>query len=75
MVNKDIQFNTYKIRLLTGETKNLKDKMFDIQTLANDIDNKIKEAMDREVLFCLGEFFFFQYSIVYKRVVIRFWPF
>ena len=34
-----------------GETKNLKDKMFDIETLANDIDNKIKEAIDREVLF------------------------
>ena len=51
MVIKDIQFNTYKIRLLTGETKNLKDKMFDIETLANDIDNKIKEAIDREVLF------------------------
>ena len=51
MVIKDIQFNTYKIRLLTGETKNLKDKMFDIETLANDIDNKIKEAIDIEVLF------------------------
>jgi len=36
---------------LTGETKNLKEKMFDIETLANDIDNKIKEAIDREMLF------------------------
>ena len=51
MVLKDIQLNSYKIRLLTGETKNLKDKMCDIETLANDIDNKIKEAIDREMLF------------------------
>ena len=51
MVLKDIQLNSYKIRLLTGETKNLKEKMFDIETLANDIDNKIKEAIDREMLF------------------------
>ena len=51
MVLKDIQLNSYKIRLLTAETKNLKDKMFEIETLANDIDIKIKEAIDREVLF------------------------
>ena len=51
MVLKDIQLNSYKIRLLTGETKNLKDKMFDIETLAIDIDIKIKEAIDREMLF------------------------
>ena len=51
MVLKDIQLNSYKIRLLTGETKNLKEKMFDIETLANDIDIKIKEAIDREMLF------------------------
>ena len=51
MVIKDIQLNTYKIRLLTGETKNLKEKMCEIETLANDIDIKIKEAIDREVLF------------------------
>ena len=51
MVLKDIQLNSYKIRLLTGETKNLKEKMFDIETLANDIDLKIKEAIDREMLF------------------------
>lgn len=51
MVLKDIQLNSYKIRLLTGETKNLKDKMFEIETLSNDIDIKIKEAIDREVLF------------------------
>lgn len=51
MVLKDIQLNSYKIRLLTAETKNLKDKMFEIETLSNDIDIKIKEAIDREVLF------------------------
>ena len=51
MVLKDIQLNSYKIRLLTGETKNLKDKMFEIETLSNDIDIKIKEAIDREMLF------------------------
>ena len=51
MTLKDIQLNCYKIRLLTGETKNLKDRMFEIETLTNDIDLKIKEAIDREVLF------------------------
>ena len=51
MVLKDIQLNSYKIRLLTGETKNLKQKMFEIETLCNDIDIKIKEAIDREMLF------------------------
>ena len=51
MVIKDIQLNCYKIKLLTGETKNLKDKMFDIETLTNDIDNKIKDAIEREILF------------------------
>ena len=51
MVLKDIQLNSYKIRLLTGETKNLKQKMFEIETLSNDIDIKIKEAIDREMLF------------------------
>ena len=51
MVIKDIQLNCYKIKLITGETKNLKDKMFDIETLTNDIDNKIKDAIEREILF------------------------
>ena len=51
MTLKDIQLNCYKIRLLTGETKNLKNIMFEIETFTNDIDNKIKEAIDREVLF------------------------
>ena len=51
MTLKDIQLNCYKIRLLTGETKNLKDRMFEIETFTNDIDLKIKEAIDREVLF------------------------
>ena len=51
MTMKDIQLNCYKIRALTGETKNLKEKMFDIETLANDIDLRIKEAIEREVLF------------------------
>ena len=48
---KDIQFNTYKIRALTVETKNLKDKMFEIENMANDIDIKIKEAIERDFLF------------------------
>jgi hypothetical protein len=51
MVIKDIQINTYKIRLLTAETKNLKDRMCEIETLANDIDIKIKESIEREMLF------------------------
>ena len=38
MTMKDIQLNCYKIRALTGKTKNSKEKMFDIETLANDID-------------------------------------
>ena len=48
---KDIQFNTYMIRALTAETKNLKDKMFEIENMANDIDIKIKEAIERDFLF------------------------
>ena len=48
---KDIQFNTYKIRALTGETKNLKEKMFEIETLASDIELKIKETIERDFLF------------------------
>ena len=48
---KDIQFNTYKIRALTAETKNLKEKMFEIENMANDIDIKIKEAIERDFLF------------------------
>jgi len=51
MVMKDIQLNTFKIRLLTECTRNLKSNMSDIEVLANDIDIKIKEAIDREVLF------------------------
>ena len=51
MVMKDIQLNTFKIRLLTESTRNLKSNMSDIEILANDIDIKIKEAIDREILF------------------------
>ena len=51
MVMKDIQLNTFKIRLLTESTRNLKSNMSDIEMLANDIDIKIKEAIDREILF------------------------
>ena len=51
MVMKDIQLNTFKIRLLTECTRNLKSNMSDIEMLANDIDIKIKEAIDREILF------------------------
>ena len=51
MVLKDIQLNCYKIRLLTESTRNLKSNMSDIEMLANDIDIKIKEAIDGEILF------------------------
>ena len=51
MILKDVELNCYKIRALTGETKNLKEKMFDIETLASDIELRIKEAIEREVLF------------------------
>ncbi len=51
MLLKDIQLNCYKIRLHTDTTKNLKDNMCEIETLTNDIDIKIKEAIEREVLF------------------------
>ena len=51
MVLKDIQLNCYKIRLHTDTTKNLKGNMCEIETLTNDIDIKIKEAIDREFLF------------------------
>ena len=54
MVMKDIQLNCYKIRALTGETKSLKDKMFDIQTLASDIDIRIKEAIERDIISVAG---------------------
>ena len=51
MTMKDIELNCYKIRALTAETKNLKEKMFEIETMASDIELKIKEAIEREVLF------------------------
>ena len=51
MLLKDIQLNCYKIRLHTETTKNLKGNMCEIETLTNDIDIKIKEAIDREFLF------------------------
>ena len=51
MTIKDIELNCYKIRALTGETKNLKEKMFDIETSTIDIELRIKEAIEREVLF------------------------
>ena len=51
MILKDVELNCYKIRALTGETKNLKQKMFDIETSAIDIELRIKEAIEREVLF------------------------
>ena len=51
MTIKDIELNCYKIRALTCETKNLKEKMFEIETLASDIELRIKEAIEREVLF------------------------
>ena len=51
MAVQEIQLNCHKVRSLTGETQNLKEKMFEIETLANDIDIKLKEAIDREVLF------------------------
>jgi len=51
MTVKDIQLNCYNIRLLTAESKNLKDEMCDIETLTNDIDIKVKEATEREMLF------------------------
>ena len=51
MLLKDIQLNCYKIRLHTDTTKNLKGNMCEIETLTNDIDIKIKEAIDREFLF------------------------
>jgi hypothetical protein len=51
MILKEVELNCYKIRALTGETKNLKQKMFDIETSAIDIELRIKEAIEREVLF------------------------
>ena len=48
---KDIQLNCYKIRLYTETTKNIKANMIEIETLTNDIEIKIKEAIEREVLF------------------------
>ena len=51
MLLKDIQLNCYKIRLHTDTTKNLKGNMCEIETLTNDIELKIKEAIDREYLF------------------------
>ena len=51
MLLKDIQLNCYKIRLLTEGTRNIKSNMTEIETLTNDIDIKIKEAIDREFLF------------------------
>ena len=51
MLLKDIQLNCYKIRLHTETTKNLKGNMCEIETLTNDIELKIKEAIDREYLF------------------------
>ena len=51
MLLKDIQLNCYKIRLHTDTTKNLKGNMCEIETLTNDIDIKIKEAIEREILF------------------------
>ena len=51
MLLKDIQLNCYKIRLHTDTTRNLKENMRDIEALTNDIDIKIKEAIDREILF------------------------
>ena len=51
MLLKDIQLNCYKIRLHTETTKNLKGNMCEIETITNDIELKIKEAIDREYLF------------------------
>jgi hypothetical protein len=51
MLLKDIQLNCYKIRLHTDTTRNLKENMSEIETLTNDIEIKIKEAIEREVLF------------------------
>ena len=51
MLLKDIQLNCYKIRLHTDTTRNLKENMREIEALTNDIDIKIKEAIDREILF------------------------
>ena len=48
---KDIQLNCYKIRLHTESTKNLKGNMSEIETLTTDIEVKIKEAIEREILF------------------------
>ena len=48
---KDIQLNCYKIRLHTDTTRNLKGNMMEIETLTNNIELKIKEAIEREYLF------------------------
>ena len=48
---KDIQLNCYKIRLHTDTTRNLKGHMMEIETLTNNIELKIKEAIEREYLF------------------------
>ena len=71
MTMKDIQLNCYKIRALTGETKNLKEKMFDIETLANDIDLRIKEAIEREVLFGWIILFLWKYCTKLKNAAMR----
>ena len=51
MLLKDIQLNCYKIRLHTDTTRNLKENMREIEALTNDIDIKLKEDIDREILF------------------------
>ena len=48
---KDIQLNCYKIRLHTDTTRNLKGNMMEIETLTNNIELKIKEAIEREYIF------------------------
>ena len=45
--------------------------MFDIETLANDIDVRIKVAIEREVLFYSAKLFFFCENIVRSKNTLR----
>ena len=54
MLIKVLQLNCYRIKLLTADTGQLKDKIYDIETINKDTEIKIKKAIEREV--CLDRF-------------------
>ncbi len=51
MLINDIKLNCYKINLLTAEAVRIKDKLEQIEIVNYDTDLKIKEAIERGVLF------------------------